>query len=76
VSPYRLGAESLGFLVCDRGVCLYVDRPAFGVPCRRESPHRCIRHGALLTYVPEYTGLSEGEARKRHRAVRAARAER
>jgi hypothetical protein len=57
---------SPAWLICDQGICLY-----------RETARvdRCIKHGAILTYVPEYFGLSEREARRRHADALAVRRE-
>jgi len=61
-----------GWMACDRDICLYSDQPRpFARPLLR-----CIKHGALLTYVSALTGLPEREARKRWRQLRQRKAER
>jgi hypothetical protein len=52
-----------GWMACDRGICLYSDQ-------RRRPLLRCIKHGALLTYVSALAGLAERAARKRWREIR------
>ena len=59
--PNRSMRDRHNWLVCDRHACLYSEA---GMERLKSDPPRCVRHGAILNWAPEYQGMDRRTVQK------------